>query len=76
MTINHEPLKPPPTDYFLDFCTPGTHMYNVLKHIVGLVTKAHHDLDTNLVMIAFQFPTQKLKDIVEHNEFKLRIKSS
>lgn len=56
--------RPPPSDYFLGFKSPGTAIWSRLRY-AGLETKRIYSLDPRQVMIKIRCPTDRLFDVAE-----------
>lgn len=65
--------KPPPSDYFLGFKSPGTQIWSRLRQ-AGLETKRIYGLDRKVVMIKIRCPSDRLMDVAE--VLKLRMKTN
>lgn len=63
--------KPPPSDYFLGFRSPGTQIWSRLRQ-AGLDTHRIYNLDTRSVMIKIRCPEDRLMDVAEVLRLKLR----
>lgn len=62
--------KPPPSDYFLGFSTPGTSIWGRLR-LAGLQTERVYSLDPRRVMIKIRCPSHRLMDVAEALRIKL-----
>jgi hypothetical protein len=63
--------KPPPSDYFLGFRSPGTQIWSRLRQ-AGFETQRVYSLDPRRVMIKVRCPSDRLMDVAEVLRLKLK----
>jgi anoctamin-10 len=63
--------RPPPSDYFLGFRSPGTSIWSRLRQ-AGLETQRVYALDRRSVMIKIRCPNDRLMDVAEVLRLKLK----
>lgn len=64
-------VKTPPSDYFLGFKSRGTQIWSRLRQ-AGLETQRVYSLDTKRVMIKLRCPAERLQDVAEVLNIKLK----
>jgi hypothetical protein len=63
--------RPPPSDYFLGFRSPGTQIWSRLRQ-AGLETHRIYNVDTRSVLIKIRCPEDRLMDVAEVLRMKLK----
>jgi Calcium-activated chloride channel len=66
-----EGAVPPPSDFFLGFCTPGTAIWSRLRQ-AGLNTQRLYSIDPRQVVIKVSCPSYRLMDVAEVLRVKLK----
>lgn len=66
--------RPPPSDYFLGFRSPGTQIWSRLRQ-AGLETHRIYNVDTRSVLIKVRCPEHRLMDVAEVLRMKLKTRN-